>query len=536
MAEENRWTQLNPNLVAPEVSNRLLRPFLDYIEQVHGVESLENVVEGAGLPRAYIDDHEYWVSASYIDGFTRTWAKQHFGLHELPGWGHPVYQLWYQVGRQALNRDSLGAAYSVLRALGSPGAVYGRLPQLVRSGNRLLRLDYERISEGHARLDMRATDDALATYDVPATACWNIIGMLEAIPDIWGLPQARVTVSACRHQDPTLDHCSYDVHYVDRSLSSPLILLGGTLLAATIGSTFAGSWAGPAAGVLGGLVGALGVIAVMGWWRAHSLQSAQLDDAPRIESILTRNDDRLTQLFAESHALRRALLASRKLSGYLASDLVERIVQDPELELTLGGRRTQAAVLFADIVGFTPRCEPLPPEQVVDELNLYFAHVDPAFRTHGGIIDKRMGDGIMAVFVPIGKESAASMHARAVGCGLDMLRALTRCNGALAEQGAAPMQIRVGVAAGPLVQGNMGSDVKLEYTVVGDTVNLAARLEAAATPGHLLVSATSLPEMSPETGGFSEVSRNTIRVKGKSQAVEVVELRPEPRHELDGQP
>lgn len=522
-----RWTDLDPDLVAPEISNRLVRAFLIHMERKHGAEAMASLVDGAGLPRAYLDDQESWVSAAYVDGLARTWARQHYGLRDLPGHDHPLFQTWHEVGRGSFTRERIGAVYSVLRAIGAPGLLYARTADLAPRANRHLALEHEALGSGHVRITCRATDSA--QYDVPSHACWNLVGLLEGVPTIWGLPAAQVHRTACRHDDPSLDHCTYDVRFVERSLAHPVALGLGTLGAAAVAGSLSAALAGPVAGVSSALAGGLLVVAIKGWVRARSLQGAQLRDASRIEEMLGRSDQRVADLFAESQALRRSLLASRKLSGYLASDLVERIVADPELELELGGRRTDAAVLFADIVGFTPRCEPLPPEQVVDELNTYFAHVDPAFRDHGGIIDKRMGDGIMAVFVPRDDEDAEKMHARAVGCGLDMLRALVPCNAALAERGAAPMQIRVGVAAGPLVQGNMGSDVKLEHTVVGDTVNLAARLEGEATPGRLLVTASAKPPISDETGPFTETSRRTITVKGKALPVDVVELEPQPR-------
>ena len=91
---------------------------------------------------------------------------------------------------------------------------------------------------------------------------------------------------------------------------------------------------------------------------------------------------------------------AKRIVGPDAAPVVERVMDNPELELTLGGRLTRAAVLFSDIVGFTPRSEERAPEDVVEELNIYFAHVDPAFKRHDGVIDKRMGDGVMAVFPP----------------------------------------------------------------------------------------------------------------------------------------
>ena len=521
MADSPR-PDLDPALAAPEISCRVVRPFLLAIARDHGRELAEAVVARSGLPWDYVDDDHNWVSALWTDRFFEAWAALRYDVHTWPEADHEAYQLWYTVGRESWTRESMGAMYSVVRAMGAPGAVYARVPDLAARGNRLVTVVPSVPGPGRARLVVASRDPD--HWNLPPTLVWNLRGLLEGIPLVWGLPPARVSVREVEEADEVTFH--FDVQYTDRRLSEPLKLGLGVLLLGSLGALVGGALGGAVGAALGAACGGLAVVAAIGWQRTRELQEALADDMVQMDEVLGRHDARYAELHREGRALRRALLASRKLSGYLAADLVERIVQEPELALELGGQRTHAAVLFADIVGFTPRCEPMAPEEVVDELNLYFSYVDPAFEAHGGVIDKRMGDGIMAVFVPREGEGPDSVHARAVGAGLDMLRALEPCNEALAQRGAAPFRIRVGVAAGPLVQGNMGSEVKLEYTVVGDTVNLAARLEGEATPGCLLVSDEALPEPGEETGAYTVRSRRTIHVKGKAQAVDVVELAP----------
>ena len=132
--------------------------------------------------------------------------------------------------------------------------------------------------------------------------------------------------------------------------------------------------------------------------------------------------------------------------------LVEQILEKPEQELKLGGRRTDAAVLFADLVGFTRRCEQLTPEAVVEDLNTWFSVVDPIIHAHGGIIDKRIGDAVMVVFVPREGEdrSNGEIWSRAIRCGLAMQSAMSECHRALAQRRAEPMDLRVGIAGGEL--------------------------------------------------------------------------------------
>ena len=181
-------------------------------------------------------------------------------------------------------------------------------------------------------------------------------------------------------------------------------------------------------------------------------------------------------------------------------------------------------MLFADLVSYTSRCEGASPEEVVEHLNLFFAHVDPLVEKHRGIIDKRLGDGVMVVFTPAsGDETPAALRRRAIQCGLAVLQGMQACNRALAERGAPPLQLRAGLAAGRLVQGNMGSPVRLEYTVIGDVVNVASRLHGHARPGSLLVEAAALQAAGD---GFPVVDRREVQVKGREQPVEVVELVP----------
>jgi adenylate cyclase len=200
---------------------------------------------------------------------------------------------------------------------------------------------------------------------------------------------------------------------------------------------------------------------------------------------------------------------------------VDRILRNPEEELRLGGTRTLGAVLFTDVVNFTPRCEAETPERVLSDLNLLFGTLDEVIRRHGGVIDKRMGDGLMVVFPGRKGEDEATIAQRGARCALELLRAMKGVNEALAQRGAKPMELRAGIAAGPLVQGNMGSPMRMEYTVIGAPVNLAARLEPQATPGHVVVEARLFEAPLP---GATLTSRRSVAVKGIRDEVEVMEL------------
>lgn len=182
---------------------------------------------------------------------------------------------------------------------------------------------------------------------------------------------------------------------------------------------------------------------------------------------------------AEEESMRRAEVERQKdyLAKYLSKDLAELVLKEPH-RMELGGTRQEAAILFADVRNFTRLAERQEPEDVVQMLNDYFTEVVPIVFKYEGMLDKYLGDGLMAAFgVPLAQPDAAL---RAVVVALDMMDAvdspvLAERMGSLGEQ---ELRIGVGIAVGPVVAGNIGSADRFEFTCIGDTVNYAARLEA----------------------------------------------------------
>jgi adenylate cyclase len=141
--------------------------------------------------------------------------------------------------------------------------------------------------------------------------------------------------------------------------------------------------------------------------------------------------------------------------------------------VTLGGEEREASVLFADIRGFTTLSEKLPPPELIQLLNAYLSRMSRVIEEEKGVIDKYIGDEVMAIF---GAPLASPDHAqRAVAAAVRMLKELQRFN---AEEGQeSPLRIGIGIATGLVVAGNVGSPQRLNYTVLGDTVNVASRLQ-----------------------------------------------------------
>jgi adenylate cyclase len=189
---------------------------------------------------------------------------------------------------------------------------------------------------------------------------------------------------------------------------------------------------------------------------------------------------------------------------------------------SLGGEEREVTVLFTDIRGFTSLSESSTPTAILEFLNSYFAEVTHVIEAHSGIVDKYIGDAVMAVF---GAPVASARHAaQAVECAFALRRALAVFNEKLVESGRKPVGTGMGIATGLVVAGVMGSESRHNYTFLGDTVNLAARLQDETKKfGVDAVVAGSTVEASG-LGDFFE-PLGSLTVRGKTAAVDVFSLR-----------
>jgi len=162
-----------------------------------------------------------------------------------------------------------------------------------------------------------------------------------------------------------------------------------------------------------------------------------------------------------------------QFSRYVPEEVVNQIINSPHL--TLEGKRQEISVLFCDIRSFTPRAEKESPENTVTILNAYFEEMSDAIFQHGGMVDKYLGDGIMALFgAPIQNPTHAD---RAVSCAIEMQNRIHYLNQKEILRGKPPLVIGIGISSGESVIGNVGSANRIEYTAIGDVVNTAARIE-----------------------------------------------------------
>lgn len=184
----------------------------------------------------------------------------------------------------------------------------------------------------------------------------------------------------------------------------------------------------------------------------------------------------------QNDLLKKQLLeANEKLRHYMPSPLIQTLMASPSLP-RLGGERHTVTVLFLDICGFSTISQKLPPDEVLRVLNDYFAFVSEAVVNHGGMVDKIMGDGFMALFnVPVEHAEHASA---AVMAALSIKKRSEEWN----RFHRPLLNPRIGIHTGEAVVGNIGTPQHMNYTAIGDTVNMAKRLEENATEGEIWIS------------------------------------------------
>jgi adenylate cyclase len=199
--------------------------------------------------------------------------------------------------------------------------------------------------------------------------------------------------------------------------------------------------------------------------------------------------------------------------------LVEELLKSEELKL--GGEKKEITVLFSDIRGFTSMSEKMEPEQIVALLNEYLSEMNESIFAYKGTLDKFVGDAVMALFNTPAPLKDHALYA--VKTAFDMKRRLAILNEKWAKEGRPQLKIGLGINTGYAVAGNMGSLKRMEYTVIGDTVNLAARLESAtkALGAEILISENTYDKVR----GFVKARKiENVSVKGKEESLTVYDV------------
>jgi adenylate cyclase len=207
-------------------------------------------------------------------------------------------------------------------------------------------------------------------------------------------------------------------------------------------------------------------------------------------------------------------------SPAVIDEIVKGVVMSDETEV----RFAEVSILFADISGFTTISETKKPEEVSEFLSHFFSCAVESIFAYGGTLDKFIGDAVMAFFgAPIPQEDHAD---RAVLAGLMMQRLVGEWNADREKTSLPPVRIRVGINSGPAVVGNVGTEKRVDYTVLGSSVNIASRLESGvAKPGQLVISQNTLERV---VGSFETESLGEFALKGLQQKMPVYAVLPSP--------
>lgn len=230
----------------------------------------------------------------------------------------------------------------------------------------------------------------------------------------------------------------------------------------------------------------------------------------------------LSAELSRERALREELARMQKARDafglFVTEEVAEYVLSLPAAQRGRG-RLRRVTVLFADVRKFTPFAEAVPPETAVETLNSFFSCIIDALGREGGILNKFIGDGILALFgAPLdlgGHERAAARAA------LRAMEAIEELNRGRAGAGQPPLRVGIGVNTGEVVAGCLGTQTRAEYSVIGHAVNLAARLEKAAAPGQILIGPATARALGED---FDSRAVAPLALKGISDAGEVREL------------
>jgi adenylate cyclase len=240
---------------------------------------------------------------------------------------------------------------------------------------------------------------------------------------------------------------------------------------------------------------------------------------PMLALVFAFVGDLAWKYFVEGREKRQV---KKLFSRYVSKDVYDQLVANPSLA-ALGGGRRHMTVLFSDIRGFTTMSEKGTPEDVVKQLNQLFTRMVGVVFEHRGTVDKFVGDMIMALYgAPLDDEDHAE---HAVQTALAMIKTLHQLNEEWARDGKPQLDIGIGINTGDMIAGNVGSETIMSYTVIGDAVNLGARLESLNKEygTRIIISEATRERLK---GRYDIHPLGDVIVKGKSKPVAIFEVKP----------
>ena len=293
---------------------------------------------------------------------------------------------------------------------------------------------------------------------------------------------------------------------------TPAITVGVAFFVAAAGLLVSQAWmTGVAAALTAGVLGAAAMLAfARGLWLPLTV--------PGLAIVFAFVGDLAWKYVVEGREKRQV---KKLFSRYVSKDVYDQLVADPSLA-ALGGARRTMTVLFSDVRGFTAMSEKATPEAVVGQLNEYFSRMVQVVFDHRGTVDKFVGDMVMALFGAPLDDGDHAEHA--VQTALAMTTALNELNAEWHSQGRPTLDIGIGINTGDMVAGNIGSDTIMSYTVIGDAVNLGARLESLNKDygTRIIISEATRSRLK---GRYDIHPLGDVVVKGKSKPVAIFEVK-----------
>lgn len=203
---------------------------------------------------------------------------------------------------------------------------------------------------------------------------------------------------------------------------------------------------------------------------------------------------------------------------YLSNEIVATLLESPE-GLKLGGERRKITILTSDLRGFTAISERLPPEEVVKIINFYLGYMADVITKYNGTIDEFMGDGILVLFgAPIARKDDGK---RAIACAVEMQLAMKPVNEQMKKWDLPPLEMGIGINTGEVVVGNIGSEKRSKYGVVGSQVNLTYRIESYTIGGQIIISETTIAEANTD---LKIVGEKEVSPKGVKKPITIYEI------------
>lgn len=239
--------------------------------------------------------------------------------------------------------------------------------------------------------------------------------------------------------------------------------------------------------------------------------------------ISVGSKDEIGELAMAFNDMTKGLKQKERVEGlfgkYLSPEVAKKVLAEQSVDGILKGEKLRLSVMFTDIRGFTPMSRGMDPQELIHLLNSHFDEMIDIIDHHGGTLDKFIGDAIMAFFgAPIHYEDS---HLRALNAAVQMQRASEKFNFQRRAEGKEPIHIGIGINTGEVVVGNIGSNKRVEYTVIGETVNIANRLCGIAKKGQIIISQSTF-DLLPSKNIASAIEQ--VSLKGIAEPVTVYEV------------